>query len=221
MLPEVGPSQGLFHWKSMTASNLSRPVRLLAISGSARHGSLNRHLVDLAARKAEAQGAEVTHVDLRELAMPVYDDDWVVAHGQPAGALKLRELFARHDGLLLSCPEYNALPTPLLINSFDWLSTVSAHEGLPSGTGATSGKPVGLMAASPGALGGLRALPIVRTYLSTNFAMVVVPEQLGLPLADQQFDEAHGLKKPDLDKVLDRLVASVLRQARWRIAEEA
>jgi len=221
MLPEVDPPQGLSHWKSMTASNLSRPVRLLAISGSARQGSLNQQLVNLAARKAEALGAEVTHVDLRALAMPVYDDDWADAHGKPEGALKLRALFDSHDGLLLSCPEYNALPTPLLINSFDWLSTVSAHEGLPSGTGATSGKPVGLMAASPGALGGLRALPIVRTYLSTNFAMVVVPEQLGLPLADQQFDEAHGLKKPDLDKVLDRLVASVLRQARWRIAEEA
>lgn len=203
----------------MTASNLSRPVRLLAISGSARHGSLNRQLVDLAARKAQALGAEVTQVDLRELGMPVYDDDWAADHGKPEGALKLRELFASHDGLLLSCPEYNALPTPLLINSFDWLSTVSENEGLPSGTGATSGKPVGLMAASPGALGGLRALPIVRTYLSTNFAMVVVPEQLGLPQADQQFDEAHGLKKPDLDKVLDRLVASVVRQARWRIAE--
>lgn len=205
----------------MTASNLSRPVRLLAISGSSRQGSLNRQLLGLAARKAQALGAEVTQVDLRELALPVYDDDWAAAHGKPEGALKLRKLFASHDGLLLSCPEYNALPTPLLINSFDWLSTVPAQDELPGGTGATSGKPVGLMAASPGALGGLRALPIVRTYLSTNFAMVVVPEQLGLPHADQQFDQAHGLVKPDLDKVLDRLVASVVRQARWRIAEQA
>ncbi|MBI2733045.1 MAG: NAD(P)H-dependent oxidoreductase, partial [Aquabacterium sp.] len=92
----------------MTASNLPRPVRLLAISGSARQGSLNRQLVDLAARKAQALGAEVTHVDLRELALPVYDDDWAAAHGKPEGALRLRALFASHDGLLLACPEYNA-----------------------------------------------------------------------------------------------------------------
>ena len=206
----------------MTASSSSRPIRLLAISGSAREGSLNRQLVDLAARKAQALGAEVTHVDLRELAMPVYDDDWAAAHGKPAGALKLRELFASHDGLLLACPEYNALPTPLLINSFDWLSTVSAQDGLPSGTGATAGKPVGLLAASPGALGGIRALPIVRTYLSTNFAMVVVPEQLALPQADQQLDTSVGglvaLKKPELDQLLDKVVASVMRQAAWRLA---
>ncbi|MBI5927001.1 MAG: NAD(P)H-dependent oxidoreductase [Aquabacterium sp.] len=205
----------------MTASLSPRPVRLLAISGSARQGSLNRQLVDLAARKAQALGAQVTHVDLRELAMPVYDDDWAAANGKPAGAVALRALFAEHDGLLLSCPEYNALPTPLLINSFDWLSTVQAQDGLPSGGGATAGKPVGLLAASPGALGGIRALPIVRTYLSTNFAMVVVPEQLALPHADQQLDALSGevvLKKPELDQVLDKVVASVIRQAAWRLA---
>jgi chromate reductase len=120
--------------------------------------------------------------------------------------------------LLLANPEYNALPTPLFINAFDWLSTVSATEALPGGTGATAGKPVGLLAASPGALGGIRALPIVRTYLSTNFAMVVVPEQLGLPGADHAFDEQGELLKPELNAVLDKLVASVVKQARWRLS---
>ncbi|MFT3857983.1 MAG: NAD(P)H-dependent oxidoreductase [Aquabacterium sp.] len=202
----------------MTASNASRPVRLLAIAASSRTGSYNRQLIELAARKAQAQGAQVTLVDLRELDMPLYDEDWATANGKPAGALRLRELFATHDGLLLSSPEYNALPTPLLLNSFDWLSTVGAEGDLPSGTGATAGLPVGLMAASPGALGGIRALPMVRTYLSTNFAMVVVPEQLALPLADQQLIDPAGLQKPDLDKVLDRLVAAVIRQAQWRLS---
>jgi NAD(P)H-dependent FMN reductase len=202
----------------MTHPNPTRAVRLLAIAGSARQGSLNRQLVELASRKAQAQGAEVTLVDLRDLQLPVYDDDWAAAHGKPAGALKLRELFAQHDGLLLASPEYNALPTPLLINSFDWLSTVPAQDGLPGGTGTTAGKPVGLLAASPGALGGIRALPIVRTYLSTNFAMVVVPEQLALPLADQQLGDVNGLKKPELDQMLDKVVASVIRQAAWRVA---
>ena len=191
--------------------------KLLSISGSARTGSFNAQLLALASRKAQAQGAQVTYVDLRELGLPVFDADLLAAQGHPAGALKLRELFATHDGLLLASPEYNALPTPLFINAFDWFSTVPASDGLPSGGGATSGKPVGLMAASPGALGGLRALPIVRTYLSTNFAMVVVPEQLGLALAEHAFDEHGELGKPELDAVLEKVVASVIRQARWRL----
>lgn len=193
-----------------------RAVRLLALSGSARQGSFNRQLVELAASKARAMGAEVTWLDLRSLALPVYDEDLVQAQGLPEGALRLRDIVAAHDGLLLSSPEYNALPTPLFINAFDWLSVVKASGDQPSGAGATSGKPVGLMAASPGALGGIRALPIVRTYLSTNFAMVVVPEQLALPLADQQLQDPSRLAKPELEAALDRLVAAVVRQARWR-----
>jgi NAD(P)H-dependent FMN reductase len=191
------------------------PVKLLAIAGSARDGSHNAQLLALAARKAEALGAQVTHVNLRDLALPVFDEDHVAAHGHPTGAFELRKLFAEHDGLLLASPEYNALPTPLFINAFDWLSTVPAADGLAGGTGTTAGKPVGLLAASPGALGGLRALPIVRTYLSTNFAMVVVPEQLGLPGADKAFDAKGALTKPELDAVLDKVVASVVRQAGW------
>lgn len=202
----------------MTAHSVARPPRLLVISGSARSGSFNRQLADLAARKAQALGAQTTDVDLRALDMPLYDEDWATAHGKPAGALRLRELFASHDGLLLACPEYNALPTPLLINSLDWLSTVVAQDDLPGGAAATAGKPVGLLAASPGALGGIRALPIVRTYLSTNFAMVVVPEQLALPHADQQLGDPLALKTPALDQMLDKVVASVVRQAVWRLA---
>ena len=202
----------------MTTTPSTRAPRLLVIAGSARIGSLNRQLADLAARRAQALGAETTVVDLRSLELPVYDEDWARAHGKPAGARRLRDLFAEHDGLILASPEYNALPTPLLINSFDWLSVIPAEDGKPSGAAATGGKPVGLLAASPGALGGIRALPIVRNYLSTNFAMVVVPEQLALPLADQQLTTPERLAKPDLDAVLDRVVASVVRQARWRIA---
>ncbi|TBO34348.1 NADPH-dependent oxidoreductase [Aquabacterium lacunae] len=191
--------------------------KLLLISGSAREGSLNQRLVQLAGRKAQALGASVTTVDLRALNLPVYDDDLLARDGMPAGALQLRELFASHDGLLLSCPEYNALPTPLLINSFDWLSVVKAEGSLPGGTGATAGKPVGLLAASPGALGGIRQLPIVRTYLSTNFAMVAVPEQMALGSAGDAFDQAGNLTREPMDQLLDKVVASVVRQARWRL----
>ena len=189
--------------------------RLLVIAGSAREGSLNTQLAAVAAHKARALGAETTTVDLRALDLPVYDQDVLNAQGMPEGARRLRQLLAEHDGLLLSSPEYNALPTPLFINAFDWLSVVQAEGDLPSGTGATAGKPVGLMAASPGALGGIRALPIVRTYLSTNFAMVVVPEQLALSAADKQLGDAQALKDERMDQMLGKLVASVVRQARW------
>ncbi len=202
----------------MTPTAPIQAPKLLLISGSARDASLNQKLVQLAGHKAQAQGAHVTTVDLRALNLPIYDDDLLARDGLPAGAKQLRDLLASHDGLLLACPEYNALPTPLFINAFDWLSVVGGEGSLPGGTGASAGKPVGLLAASPGALGGIRALPIVRTYLSTNFAMVVVPEQMALATADQAFEADGSLNRPLMDQLLDKVVASVIQQARWRLA---
>lgn len=201
----------------MTAPDSTRAPRLLALSGSAREGSLNGRLVAVAAAKAATLGAEVSTLDLRALALPVFDADLLAAEGLPAGARLLRDHMAACDGLLLASPEYNALPTPLLVNALDWLSVVQAEGDLPAGTAATAGKPVGLMAASPGALGGVRALPIVRTFLSTNFAMVVVPEQVGVPAAEAQFSAPGRLASDALDAMLERLVAAVVRQARWRL----
>jgi len=192
------------------------PVKLLLISGSSRTGSFNTRLVQLAGEVAKAQGAQITHVDLAQLDLPLVHEDQMGE--MPTGALTLRELMATHDGVLLSSPEYNALPTPLLINSFDWLSVVPASEHLPKGGATTAGKPVGLMAASPGAFGGIRALPMVRTFLSTNFAMLVVPEQLALSKADQAFNDKGELAAAPLQATLERLVASVIRQAAWRLS---
>lgn len=57
----------------------------------------------------------------------------------------------------------------------------------------------------------------MRTYLSTNFAMVVVPEQLALSAADKQLGDAQALKDERMDQMLGKLVASVVRQARWTL----
>ena len=199
----------------MTASN-STPPRLLVISGSARTGSWNSHLAHYAGSVATSLGAHVTPVDLRALNLPVYDGDLEAQQGIPAGAHELRRLFAEHDGLLLSSPEYNAFPTPLLINSFDWLSRVPAEGDLPNGIAAVAGKPAGLLAASPGALGGIRAMPLLRIYLSTNFGMLVVPEQFGLGQADQAFDADGQLKAPGQRSAVERMVKSVMTQAARR-----
>lgn len=199
----------------MTASNSTSP-RLLVISGSARTGSWNGHLARCAGAVATSLGAQVTPVDLRALNLPVYDGDLEAQQGIPAGARELRRLFAEHDGLLLSSPEYNAFPTPLLINSFDWLSRVPAEDGLPDGIGSMAGKPAGLLAASPGALGGIRAMPLARLYLSTALGMLVVPEQFALGQASQAFDANGQLTAVAHQSAVERVVKAVVNQAARR-----
>lgn len=188
-------------------------VRLLAISGSQRDGSLNRKLLDAAATSAQAHGAQVDGIDLRSLALPLYDGDIEKGAGVPEGAKRLREALLAADGVLLATPEYNGFPTPLLVNSFDWLSRLAADGAVPSGLAATAGKPLGIVSASPGLLGGLRSLNFTRQYLSMAIAMMPVPQQFALAKAHEAFDDAGALKDAKHRASVDAVVASLIRVA--------
>jgi len=187
-------------------------VRILAFAGSARPGSFNGKLLAVAVQGARESGAEVTPLDLRSLALPLYDAE-VEAAGMPAGALELRRLLATHDALLVASPEYNGFPTPLLINSLDWVSRVAAADGLPAGLAAMGGKVAGVMSASPGPMGGLRSLGFARQFLHNTLGMLVVPEQFALVQAGKAFDEQGALIDAKQLHSVQRVVASVLRVA--------
>ena len=129
-------------------------IRILTFAGSARRDSFNKKLAALGAAMARELGAEVTLVDLADYPMPLYDGDLEASEGLPQNAVKLRAMMIEHDALLLATPEYNGSITPLLKNTIDWTSRASDDIGMLAGY---RGKVAGLMAASPGALGGLRA----------------------------------------------------------------
>lgn len=187
-------------------------VRVLVFAGSARAGSYNGKLAALAAGVAREQGAEVTPLDLRSLALPLYDAE-IEAAAMPAGALELRRLLAQHDALLVASPEYNGFPTPLLINALAWASRPAAADSLPSGLDAMRGKVAGVMSASPGLLGGTRSLMFTRQFLHNTLAMLVVPEQFALAQANKAFDEQGGLIDIKHQQAVLRVVASVVRVA--------
>ena len=188
-------------------------VRLLAISGSERSGSWNRKLLAVAEAVASARGALVTPLDLRALGLPVYDGDLEKAQGAPDATRRLRDALLGSDAVLLVTPEYNGFPPPLVVNSFDWLSRLAAEGGAPSGLGATANKPIGLMSASPGLLGGLRSLNFTRQYVSMAFAMLPVPQQFALSRANEAFDEAGALKDPKAQASVEAVVTALLRVA--------
>lgn len=187
-------------------------VRVMVLSGSARSGSLNLKLATQAAAVARASGAEVTDVDLRALALPVYDAD-LQAAGMPEGARELRRLFANHDALIIAAPEYNAFPTPLLVNALDWASRPVAEAGLPSGLAAMNGTVVGLLSASPGAVGGMRGLIPLRSFLSMSLAMLVVPPTHSLSRAHEAFDADGRLVDAAQQAALAKVVGAVLDTA--------
>jgi NAD(P)H-dependent FMN reductase len=185
-------------------------VTVLGFSGSSREASVNKKLVRAAATAVREAGAEVDVIDLRDYPMPLYDGDLEETDGPPENAARLRALFAGHDALLVGCPEYNGLITPLLKNTIDWVSRPDA-EGRP-GTLSVRGKVAVLTAASPGGLGGLRGLSHVRTLLS-NIGMFVLPDQLALPGAHRAFDDNGGLSDAGTAKKLEELAQKFVRAA--------
>jgi chromate reductase, NAD(P)H dehydrogenase (quinone) len=84
---------------------------------------------------------------------------------------------------------------------------------VPSGLAATAGKPLGIVSASPGLLGGLRSLNFTRQYLSMAIAMMPVPQQFALAKAHEAFDGVGALKDAKHQASVDAVVASLIRVA--------
>jgi NAD(P)H-dependent FMN reductase len=180
---------------------------VLFVAGSARSGAWSVKLRDVARRAAEAAGARTSVLDLRALALPLYDGDIEAAQGVPAGAATLRDAIRDHDALVIVTPEYNGFPTPLVINAFDWLSR------LPDGTKTTTDKPVALLSSSPGALGGLRAMNYLRQYLQMAFSMLVVPQQQALSKVHEAFVADGTLADAKLAASVGNVVQAAMRLA--------
>lgn len=184
-------------------------TRILAFAGSARRDSFNKKLAAAAAAKARELGAEVTLIDLADYAMPLYDGDLEAAGGLPENVTKLRDLMLEHEGLLISCPEYNGSITPLLKNTIDWTSRPGGDVG---SLAAYKGKVAGLFSASPGGLGGMRGLVHVRAILS-GIGVFVVPGDVSVGSAHSAFAEDGSLLDEKLGGRLAATVATLVNTA--------
>ncbi len=184
---------------------MSATPKILAFAGSLRRDSFNKKLVLIAADGAEKTGADVTVIDLKDYPLPVYDGDEEDAHGLPKNAATLKDLFVAHDGLLIASPEYNSSYSGALKNVIDWVSR--PVEGRPP-LYCFSGKIAGIMAASPGGLGGLRMLPQLRTLLQ-NIQVTVLPNMIGIPAAHEAFDDKGSLKNEKKHAAVQSIGADV------------
>ncbi|AVH67463.1 NADPH-dependent FMN reductase [Nostoc sp. 'Peltigera membranacea cyanobiont' 213] len=175
--------------------------KILAFAGSTRIDSYNKKLVKIAAAGAQVAGAEVTYLDLRDLPLPLFDEDLEAQEGLPANARTLKDLLISHQGLLIASPEYNSSLTAVLKNAIDWASRPAANE---APLAAFAGKVATIMSASPGALGGLRGLVHLRSILG-NIKVLVLPDQIALPKAYEAFNHDGTLKDPKQQESIEQL----------------
>jgi len=69
--------------------------KILAFSGSARKGSFNQKLVNIAASGAEKEGAKVTVINLADYAMSIFNQDLESNKGMPEKAREFKNTLNR------------------------------------------------------------------------------------------------------------------------------
>jgi chromate reductase, NAD(P)H dehydrogenase (quinone) len=184
-------------------------MKVLVFAGSTRIASHNRKLAREVAGMARSTGAEVTHLELADYDVPMYNAD-LEAKGTPAGVMKLKQLFYEHPAWLVCTPEYNASYPALVKNTLDWLSSpVKGDPVWNDDFRFSRGKVVGVLSASPGALGGLRSQSHLIPLL-LNLHCWVAPQTYALGRAGDAFDEQGRLKEDAARKRVQAVIDQVL-----------
>ena len=97
----------------------------------------------------------------------------------------------------------------MLKNAIDWASRPVPNEAPLS---AFKEKIAGLLSASPGSLGGLRALIPLRSILG-NLGTIVVPNQAAIAHAAEAFTESGQLKDARQQAQIEAVIEQLLRIA--------
>lgn len=172
-------------------------MKLLIFAGALRADSANKKFAREALRITREIGADAEFIDLKDYPMPVYDGDIEETSGIPATTAALGKKILAADALIISTPEYNGSIPGVLKNIIDWLSREKPV--------SLAGKHLLLLAASPGALGGVRSLWHSRQPFEV-VGVHVFPGTIGLSDAYNAFDEQGKLKD---EKIAQRLKATI------------
>ncbi len=181
--------------------------RILAFAGSARKDSLNKKLLKIAVEGAQAAGADVTLVDLADFELPLFSQDLESEMGMPDIAGKFKRLMIAHDGFLIASPEYNSAFSPLLKNTIDWASRSESDDEPP--LMAYRGKTAAILATSPGGLGGMRGLVMLRMLLG-NLGVIVFPDQQAVPNGFKAFNDDGSMSDPEQEKRIRTLAENYI-----------
>jgi len=177
-------------------------LKILGIPGSLRQASFNRY----ALVAAQSLLPPDVSLDIFELdGIPVYNQD--LDKQPPARVVEMKARVRAADAILFATPEYNYSMPGVLKNAIDWASR-------PYGDSAWQGKPVAMMSASVGILGGARAQYHLRqSFVFLNMYPVNQPEVL-IANAAQRFNERGELTDEAARELIRKLLAELVAWTR-------
>lgn len=174
-------------------------MNLTIVSASTRIGRKS-HRVALGLEKF-LQGIEnldVTVADLARYPIPLFEEV-VTNHPQPSPVmLELGGILHQSDAFLFVTPEYNGTYTPALKNMVDSYNKTEF-----------SRKAIGIVTATTGGMGGMRAAMQMQQLIPALFAFAS-PHMLLVPHLTQKFDEDGNLTDENFRKSLDNFTKEFL-----------
>jgi chromate reductase, NAD(P)H dehydrogenase (quinone) len=181
----------------------NKPLHILAISGSLRTESFNRKALQIAKKIASEFDTDINEIDLKILALPVYDTD-LRTNEFPESVIKLKQAIEAADIFFIATPEYNhSIPGPLK-NAIDWASDK---------TNPFSGKVAAIFGASTGLFGTLRSQLQLRQVLTALNVELLPQPQVFIRSADKAFLSDGSLVDSKLMQQLQVLIQETIKLA--------
>jgi chromate reductase len=173
-------------------------IKILGFAGSLRKSSYNKAILR-AAKDFAPEDAEIEIFDLEGI--PPYNQD--LDDRMPARVREFKEKIRGADAILIATPEYNYSAPGVLKNAIDWASR-------PIGDNSFAGKPVAIMSASIGMLGGARAQYHLRQmFVYIDMHPVNRPEVM-VPFAADRIDDAGNVTDAKTREKVKELVESLV-----------
>jgi len=181
----------------------AEPLFIPVVLGSIRKGRRSYFPARLLAERVAAAGHQTQLIDLREPALPMYDEE-DETDANP-NVVAFQEIMQRSDASIWLSPEYNHAYTSAIKNAIDHLH------------GELRRKPVAACGLSGGLSGGIRASEGLKTVLIELHA-VPIRDSVHFTEARTIFDADGNLLKPEFIRRIDHVLAELewyTRALKW------
>jgi len=168
--------------------------KIVAFGASSSKNSINKKLASYVAQ--QIKDAEVKILDLNDYEMPIYSVDREGDSGIPDLANQFKNEIRDADGIVISFAEHNGTYTAAFKNIFDWVSRIEKSLWL--------GKPMLLLATSPGGRGGATLLASAVTVFGYMDGNVI--GHLAVPKFGENFSDDEGILDEKLKTELVKLL---------------
>lgn len=167
------------------------------IAGSPRKDSVTYRLaLFLKSHLQQHSEHHVDIIDVREWPLPMLENVFTSVENTPEAFKPLSQRMFAADAFILVSPEYNGTYTPAMKNLLDHFPKQSR-------------KAFGIVTASPGAMGGMRATQQMQLLVGALFG-ILSPYMLVTPGIDKKFDAEGNLLDETFRKQIDLFVKEFL-----------